>query len=448
MEGQDWTKTFAIATKLEAEMKKIPGASDVHIAQQIDHPTLHVDVDRARAALVGLTEKDIANSLLTALSSSSLVSPNQWVNPSNNVNYTVAVQTPINRIQDTSDILETPLTPGTTAVGPSLDTREQDNTSLAPAMMPSTPNNAMSTQPPMLGQLAEIHPSVDRSIINHYSVQPVIEVQASVEKRDLGSVASEIQQAIDHLGPLGSGIAVHLRGQSETMYTSFKALGLGLIVAIALVYFLMVVLFQSWVDPFIIMMAIPGAFSGILWMLTLTGTTLNVESLMGSIMAVGIAVSNSIFLVTFANEARGDGDEDEEPKKNDAKQAKDGEKKEAKKEEPMDSVQAAILAGRTRLRPVIMTALAMLLGMLPMAFGLGEGGEQNAPLGRAVIGGILAATMMTLFVVPCVYAIARKKQPRKRELTARIEDSDNDKSDDELAQQARDNDEGGNEVHA
>ena len=272
-----------------------------------------------------------------------------------------------------------------------------------------------------------------------------MDVMASVEKRDLGSVASDIQKAIDHLGPLGKGIAVHVRGQSDTMYTSFKALGLGLIVAIALVYFLMVVLFQSWIDPFIIMMAIPGAFSGILWMLVITGTTLNVESLMGSIMAVGIAVSNSILLVTFANESRGDGDEDEEKKddEKDAKgsQEKDGEEKggdEKAKEEPMGAVEAALLAGRTRLRPVIMTALAMLLGMLPMAFGLGEGGEQNAPLGRAVIGGILAATMMTLFIVPCVYAIARQKPPRKRELTARIDDADNDMSDDELARQAGD----------
>jgi multidrug efflux pump subunit AcrB len=438
VEGQDWTKTFPIALKLEQEMKKIPGAADVHVAQQIDHPTLRVDVDRARAALVGLTEKDIASSLLTSLSSSSLVNPNQWVNPQNNVNYAVAVQTPISKISGTSDILQTPITPGNAAIGPSLETQEQSPTSIAPSSMPSTPNNAMSTEPPLLGQLAEIRPSVDRSIINHYSVQPVIDVMASVEKRDLGSVASEIDKAIKALGPLGKGIAVHVRGQSDTMYTSFKALGLGLIVAIALVYFLMVVLFQSWVDPFVIMMAIPGAFSGILWMLVITGTTLNVESLMGSIMAVGIAVSNSILLVTFANESRGDGDEEEEKK--------------GDEEEPMGAVQAALLAGRTRLRPVIMTALAMLFGMLPMAFGLGEGGEQNAPLGRAVIGGILAATMMTLFVVPCVYAIARQKPPRKRELTARIEDADNDMSDDEVARQATGSSDGegheGDEVHA
>jgi multidrug efflux pump subunit AcrB len=441
VEGQDWTKTFPIALKLEGEMKKIPGAADVHVVQQINHPTLHVDVDRARAALVGLTERDVASSLLTSLSSSTLVSPNQWVNPSNNVNYTVAVQTPISQIDGTNSILQTPITPGTTPIGPSLETELQDPTSIAPSALPTTTNNGTSTDPPLLGQIAQIHPSVDRSIINHYSVQPVIEVQASVEKRDLGSVASEIEKAVKQLGPLPTGVTVHLRGQSETMYSSFKALGLGLIVAIALVYFLMVVLFQSWVDPFIIMMAIPGAFSGILWMLVLTGTTLNVESLMGSIMAVGIAVSNSILLVTFANESRGDGDEEENESE--------------KQGEPMGSVQAALLAGRTRLRPVIMTALAMLLGMLPMAFGLGDGGEQNAPLGRAVIGGILAATMMTLFVVPCVYAIARQKPPRKRELTARIEDSDNDMSDEELARKASgdtgsEGGEGheGNEVHA
>ena len=235
--------------------------------------------------------------------------------------------------------------------------------------------------------------------MNHYTVQPILDVECNVEGRDLGSVARSIQRAIDGIRNLPKGTSIHLRGQSETMYSSFESLGLGLLIAISLVYLLMVILFQSWIDPLIIMIAVPGAMSGILWMLTATGTTLNVESLMGAIMAVGIAVSNSILLVNFANERRMD-------------------------DESVTPLEAAFAAGRVRLRPVLMTALAMVIGMSPMALGMGEAGEQNAPLGRAVIGGLLCATFVTLFVVPCAYAILRTKQPDKGKRDREIERAD------------------------
>jgi multidrug efflux pump subunit AcrB len=225
-------------------------------------------------------------------------------------------------------------------------------------------------------------------------VQRVLDVTAGVEGRDLGAVAAEVQARIDALGKLPPGMRVFVRGQNEVMQSSFRSLGLGLVLAIALVYCLMVVLFQSWLDPFLIMLAVPGALAGILWMLVLSGTTINDESMMGAIMAVGIAVSNSILLVSFANEVR--------------------------VEEHLDPVAAALAAGKTRLRPVLMTALAMIIGMVPMALGLGEAGEQNAPLGRAVIGGLLMATIVTLGVVPVAYAVLRKGMPTKHLLDERF----------------------------
>ena len=222
-----------------------------------------------------------------------------------------------------------------------------------------------------------------------------MDIAASVDGRDLGSVAKDIQKQIDKLGELPKGMRIHLRGQNEVMTQSFTTLGFGILLAIVLVYLLMVVLFQSWMDPFIIMVAVPGALAGVLWMLVITGTTINVVSLMGAIVAVGIAVSNSILLVNFANEIRVD--------------------------QGLTPIQAALEAGKTRLRPVLMTAIAMILGMIPMAIGNGEGGEQNAPLGRAVIGGLIVATFVTLFLVPVVYSLLRLREPTAHALDLKFE---------------------------
>jgi multidrug efflux pump subunit AcrB len=230
------------------------------------------------------------------------------------------------------------------------------------------------------------------NLISHYTVQRVMDITANVEGSDLGTVSNAIDQKIAALGKLPTGVHIVVRGQPEVMHNSFSTLGLGLILSIVLVYLLMVVLFQSWLDPFIILFAVPGAFLGILWMLTITHTTINVVSLMGSIVAVGIAVSNSILMVSFANEVR--------IQKN------------------LGPLEAALEAGRTRLRPVLMTAIAMILGMIPMSLGTGAGGEQNAPLGRAVIGGLLVATIVTLFIVPVIYSVLRKAPPNRHSMDA------------------------------
>ena len=392
IEGRDTARNLEVARDLRDRMSRIVGAADVRIPQVFNQPALAVTFDRERAARIGLTEKDAATDVLTVLSSSTFLSPSFWVNPDNAVNYFVSVQTPITRIDSVGDLMGTALglpgaSPGAQAAAPS-PTPEQP-TPASTAGLPASPTTV--SQATYLGAVASVTPTEERALINHYSVQPVIDVQCSVDGRDLGGVSSDVQKAVDAVKKkLPSGSSVAIRGQSQSMRSSFSNLALGMIVASILVYLLMVVLFQSWLDPFIIMVAVPGALIGVLWMLAVTGTTLNVESLMGAVMAIGIAVSNSILLVNFANDVRADRD--------------------------LDPVAAAIEAGRTRLRPVLMTALAMILGMLPMALSLGEGGEQNAPLGRAVIGGLLVATFVTLFVVPVVYSLLRTKPPRKHEL--------------------------------
>jgi len=338
-----------------------------------------LDVDRTLAAEVGLTQRDVANNVLNTLSSSALVAPSFWVNPENNVNYTVAVQTPLTKMNSTSDLMTTPLGTGTGAI------RETDARTVVDTPVAS----------PYLGTVARMRPGHDKALVNHVTIQRVVDVQAAAEGRDLGSVSRDIEKAIASLKDVPKTTRIRVRGQSESMYSSFGSLGIGLLLAIALVYLLMVVLFQSWLDPLIIMAAVPGALIGILWMLALTGTTLNVESFMGSIMAVGIAVSNSILLVNFANDVR--------------------------ISHKLGAVEAALEAGKTRLRPVLMTALAMVIGMLPMALAIGEGGEQNAPLGRAVIGGLCVATFVTLFMVPVIYSYLRKALPRQHELDQRFE---------------------------
>ena len=382
--GRDPAASLSVAQRVIAEVRRIPGATDAHIAQVFDRPSLGVDVDRQQAQTLGLSERDVAASLLTSLSSSTLTAPNFWVNPATGINYNVAVQTPIERIRDVNDLLVTPISAASPGGGPEA-AGAQAGTILG------------SGAAPYLGSVSVLRPRTARAAIAHDTVQPIVEVQLAASGRDLGAVASDIQSALRRID-LPQGTSVKLRGQSESMFTAFGRLGVGLFLAIALVYLLLVVLFQSWSDPLIILGAVPGALVGILWLLALTGTTLNVESFMGAIMAVGIATSNSILLVSFANDAR-------------ALAARDPGPAAAMRE-----------SGRTRLRPVLMTALAMILGMLPMALGLGEGGEQNAPLGRAVIGGLLAATFTTLFLVPVAYTFVRKKLARKHVLDVKFEE--------------------------
>ncbi|HTB58976.1 MAG TPA: efflux RND transporter permease subunit [Polyangia bacterium] len=373
VESADLQKGYEIARRLRDGVAEVAGTADAHIVQVIDYPALRVDVDRLRAAQAGIAQRDVANNLLVSLSSSGLVAPSYFLNPHNNVNYTVVVKTPLPQLASVDQVMATPLTTGVPI--------DSNTAGPGPSAVPEAPTQ-------MLSGIAEVRPGGSPEQINHYTVQRVIDVGANVEGRDLGNVATDIQKKIDGLGKLPPGVKITLRGQNQVMNQSFRMLGLGLILAALLVYCLMVILFQSWLDPFIIMGAVPGALVGILWMLVLTHTTINVESLMGAIMAVGIAVSNSILLVSFANDLRVE-------------------------KEGVTPREAALEAGRTRLRPVIMTALAMIIGMIPMALGLGDAGEQNAPLGRAVIGGLGMATIATLFVVPVVYATLRVKLPSK-----------------------------------
>jgi multidrug efflux pump subunit AcrB len=381
VQSRQYRDGVPILLKLERELAVIPGVRDVRLGAVLNHPGLQIDVDRERASQLGLSERDVAGSLLTSLSSSSLVSPNFWINPQNDVNYSVAVQTPYYHVHDIPSLMATPVT--------GAGAGNQLLTASAPGYAPPTPLPSVATTPiaPYLGGLAAIAPITTRSSIHHDTVQPTLDVQCDVQKRDLGGVARDIDAAVKRLGKLPTGVTVKVTGQPQTMFTAFGRMGLGMLIAIALVYLLLVILFQSWIDPLLITLVIPAALSGVLWLLTITGTTLNVESLMGSIMAIGIAASNSILLIHFANERRLTEDQDVGP------------------------VAAAVFAGHTRLRPVLMTALAMVLGMLPMALGLGEGGQQNAPLGRAVIGGLLVSTFMTLVVIPCAYAVFRQKRP-------------------------------------
>jgi multidrug efflux pump subunit AcrB len=346
-------ETLAVAQKLAARVAKIPGAVDVHLAQVTERPELRIDVDRTMADQMGLTQRDVANDVLVSLSSSGQVSPSYWLDK-RGVQYLVAVQTPQYKMNSIDAVSQTPLSVG-------------------------------EGTPQLLSNVAQVKRTTGPANITHYNVARTFDVQCSVSGTDLGSVVTQVAAVLDELRPTAPrGTKIELKGQAESMESSFKGLAVGLLFAIVLVYFLMVVNFQSWVDPLIILMALPGALAGIAWMLFLTRTTVSVPALMGSIMCVGVATANSILVVSFANGLRAEG-----------RGAKD----------------AALVAGMTRLRPVVMTALAMIVGMLPMSLGLGEGGEQNAPLGRAVIGGLLVATVTTLFFVPVMYSLLRKKAP-------------------------------------
>jgi CzcA family heavy metal efflux pump len=360
--GNDMRGNYEVAQRLANEMKHIPGAVDVHVQQALDEPTLHMDIDRTRVQSVGLQARDVAQNLLVSLSSSFQTAPTFWLDPRNGVSYNVAVQTPQYRVDTFQALENTPVT-----------------------------GSISGTPPQILGNLARTSTTSRPAVVSHYNVQPMINVYASVNGRDLGGVSDDLMklvQGVEKDLPKGSRLVV--RGQVQTMRTSFQGLALGLVGAIVLVYLLIVVNFQSWLDPFIIITALPGALAGICWMLLVTHTTLSVPSLTGAIMSVGVATSNSILMVSFAREQMAEG-----------KNARD----------------AALEAGFVRIRPVIMTALAMIIGMVPMAIGLGEGGEQNAPLGRAVIGGLIFATFATLFFVPCVFSIIHGRRQRRSALT-------------------------------
>jgi multidrug efflux pump subunit AcrB len=367
--GPNLQANYDIATRLKAAMAIVPGVADLRIAEPLDYPAYKVDVDRAKALELGITEQQVASSLLTSLSGNALIQPTFWLDPANGVNYTVISQTPEHFVNSVRALANTPLS----TVGP----RDEPG------------------PPQLLGNVATISRSVDPALVDHYSVQRVINVNCAVVGRDLGGTAADVQRAINNLGELPAGTKIVIRGRSQAMRTSFATMGQGILLAVILVYLLMVANFQSWFEPFIILLAVPGALAGVLWTLVLTGSTINVQSLMGAIMAVGVGVANGNLLITFANDLR---------------------------EEGYDAPSAALEAGRIRLRPILMTALAMILGMLPMALALGEGAELNAPLGRAVIGGLVAATLMTLFVVPAAYSIAgrhfKSRHERDEEIAA------------------------------
>ena len=350
-------KTLAFAQQLAARVVRVRGAVDVHLAQVPAVPQLRVAVDRVQAQRAGLSERDVASDMLVSLASSGQVAPTYWIDR-RGVQYLVSVQTPQYAIDSIDALRATPI---------------------------STPDGKTQT----LGNLATIRRASGPANVTHYNIARTFDVQAGIDGLDLGTVADEVRGIMAELMKAAPpGTRITLKGQAESMDSSFGGLASGLVFAILLVYLLLVVNFQSWLDPFIILMALPGALAGIVWMLFLSGTTLSVPALIGSIMCVGVGTANSILVVSFANEQRA----------------------------VRDQRAAALAAGMTRLRPVLMTALAMIIGMVPMAIGLGEGGEQNAPLGRAVIGGLAVATVTTLFFVPVVYSLLRRRPPARREL--------------------------------
>jgi multidrug efflux pump subunit AcrB len=351
--GND-AETLEVAQEIAARVKKIEGAVDVHLAQVTNVPQLNIDIDRTMAQQAGLSQRDVASDVLVTLASSSQTAPTYWLDRKRGIQYLVAVQTPQYR-NNSIDALD------------------------------AIPVSAKSPEPQRLSNVGQVSRSVGPANITHYNAGRTYDVQMNVQDVDLGSVVAGVEKVVNDMTPkLPRGTNLRVLGQADSMQSSFRGLAYGLIFAVVLVYLLMVVNFQSWLDPFVILMALPGAIAGIAWMLFLTGTTLSVPALMGSIMCVGVATANSILVVTFANGQRDVG---------------------------RDATEAALAAGMTRLRPVLMTAFAMIIGMVPMALGLGEGGEQNAPLGRAVVGGLLLATLTTLFFVPVMYSVLRRKAP-------------------------------------
>jgi multidrug efflux pump subunit AcrB len=368
--GFDTNATRRYANELLTRMRRIPGLVDARIQQQYDYPTLNVDVDRSKAALLGLTETDVASDLLVSLSGSSQTTLSFWIDPKTGTQYPVVAQTPQFRLSSLTDLATTPITSGLTS---------DASAALGQSGNAAPPGAAQGGGVQLLANLATFRRSESPAVVSHYDSRPVIDIYAGVERTDLGFIAAQIDRIVrDTHSLLPRGAQVTVRGQVTTMTQSFTGLLIGLAGAVVLVYLLIVVNFQSWSDPFIIITALPAALAGIVWMLFLTHTPVSVPALTGAIMCMGVATANSVLVISFARERMHAGD---------------------------DAAHAALTAGVTRFRPVLMTALAMIIGMLPMALGLGEGGEQNAPLGRAVIGGLVFATIATLFFVPTVFSI-------------------------------------------
>ncbi len=346
----------AYANAFLQRMHRIPGVVDLRIQQAFDYPTLNVDVDRSKAALLGLTETDVASDLLVSLSGSSQNTLSYWIDPKTGTQYPVVAQTPQFRLASLTDLATTPVTSST------------------------------GTASQLLANLATFHRTMTPAVVSHYDATPVIDIFGDADRTDLGFISAEINKIVaDTHKSLPRGSKVIVRGQIRTMGDSFKGLLIGLAGAVILVYLLIVVNFQSWTDPFIIITALPAALGGIVWMLFLTHTPISVPALTGAIMCMGVATANSVLVISFARDRMNAGD---------------------------DAFHAALQAGTTRFRPVLMTALAMIIGMVPMALGLGEGGEQNAPLGRAVIGGLIFATVATLFFVPTVFSLIHGRRSK------------------------------------
>jgi CzcA family heavy metal efflux pump len=359
--GADVRTNYGFAAKIMKQIRQIPGAVDTHIHQRLDLPTLALQMDRTQLQALGLSANDVAQNLLATTAGTTQTSPGFWLDPSNGVVYNLAAQSPQYQIDSVEALLRTPV------------------------------RTAGDSAPQLLSNLVTVAPAAQLAVVSRYNLTPAVDVYVSVQGRDLGSVAAKINALVDDMrSQLPRGSAVTVRGQAQTMRASFIELGLGLVMAVVLVYLLIVVNFQSWIDAFIIITALPAALAGICWMLFLTATTLSVPAFTGAIMTMGVATANSILIVSFARQRMNEG---------------------------LDPVSAARDAGATRIRPVLITALAMIIGMIPMALGLGEGAEQNAPLGRAVIGGLLFATISTLFFVPVIYAgLHRRLEQRKHAL--------------------------------
>jgi multidrug efflux pump subunit AcrB len=360
--GADLRADYGIAAQLMKKMEMIPGTVDTHIQQRLDQPTLSLNMDRTQLQQLGLSPNDVINNLLVSTAGTSQTSPAFWLSPANGVVYNLTVQSPQYAVDSLDALLRTPVRAASGSPG---------------------------TAPQLLNNLIRVAPAAQEAVDSRYNLAPTIDIYASAQGRDMGGISADIGRLVTELRPhLPRGVSVAILGQTETMKTSFIELGVGLVIAVVLVYLLIVVNFQSWVDAFIIITALPAALAGICWMLFLSRTTLSVPALTGAIMTMGVATANSILVVSFARQRMGEG---------------------------LDPLKAALDAGATRIRPVLMTAMAMIIGMIPMALGLGEGAEQNAPLGRAVIGGLLFATVSTLFFVPVIFAGVHRRLERRRE---------------------------------